>query len=429
MKRTALALILIVVFSSSLIGVVQRVKSISKTIIVPDDYATIQAAVDKASQGDIVLVKAGKYELAEGQILVINKSISLVGENPNNTIITLRPRLIEPTLPFALPTYEGSIKIDANDVQLSGFTINHTGDSGGRLSVNKMRNHVANNILAVPLSLSGSDNNVSLNIVRQTIGCYGSNNTISANRIVGYGVVVMGTGSSLIQGNTITDCSTESAGYGVRLDVGGNTVLDNIIMDCTHAISILGESSSNIIYNNTVTSNIGGLEIFGQGSNNVFNSNYVANNGYGVLVSYTSMGAPGENNTVYHNNFVDNTEQVDTGTTYLGNYGAVVSTYHIGAFDYSEEGNYWSDYTGSDSNGDGIGDTPYAIDDNRRDNYPLMLPLDMENNSIVIPSNTPSTSNFNLLAASTAALVSVIIVVTCLLIHYKKRREKTESTT
>jgi len=41
---------------------------------------------------------------------------------------------------------------------------------------------------------------------------------------------------------------------------------------------------------------------------------------------------------------------------------------------YPSGGNYWSDYNGTDANHDGIGDTPYVIDANNADNYPLMTP-------------------------------------------------------
>ena len=39
------------------------------------------------------------------------------------------------------------------------------------------------------------------------------------------------------------------------------------------------------------------------------------------------------------------------------------------------KGNFWDNYTGIDNNGDGIGDTPYIIDENNQDNYPLMAPV------------------------------------------------------
>ena len=44
---------------------------------------------------------------------------------------------------------------------------------------------------------------------------------------------------------------------------------------------------------------------------------------------------------------------------------------------YPSGGNYWNDYNGTDNNGDGIGETPYIINEDNQDNYPLMNPVDI----------------------------------------------------
>jgi nitrous oxidase accessory protein NosD len=38
-------------------------------------------------------------------------------------------------------------------------------------------------------------------------------------------------------------------------------------------------------------------------------------------------------------------------------------------------GNYWSDYTGHDENDDGVGDVPYVIDKENKDEFPSMDPF------------------------------------------------------
>jgi nitrous oxidase accessory protein len=367
-KKPAAAFLPFLVLFSLLISVPELDVAVAepKTIILSENSFDIQRAINAASEGGTVFIKKGTYE---EETLEINKRISLIGEDVENTIISLHPRWIESTQPFTPSYYEKAMVIKADNVKLSGFTINSV---GGSLSVEGKTDQITGNIIATHLSLTGSYIEVSNNTITQGIGCYGSRNMISGNKIIESGIVVGGTEDgddrlSTIYGNTITGCNN-----GIRLDGGGNTVFNNTIKSCYHAVTILGISSSNNVYANTVTGNIGGLDLFGQGNDNVFHGNYVASNEYGVLLSYTYMMSPGENNIVYQNNFVDNVEQISTSPTYPG---TTAPTFPTEKYDNGSEGNYWNDYMGTDSDGDGIGDTPYIVDENRTDNYPLMEPV------------------------------------------------------
>jgi len=73
-------------------------------------------------------------------------------------------------------------------------------------------------------------------------------------------------------------------------------------------------------------------------------------------------------NWFYHNNFIDNTQQV------YFYYSGYANTWDDG---YPSGGNYWSDYSerspdASEIDGSGIWDTPYVIDENNQDNYPVV---------------------------------------------------------
>jgi len=64
-----------------------KIKTISyssgDTIVVPRDYPTIQQAINHAKDGDTIKVLAGVYR----ENIIVNKSISIIGDGANITII------------------------------------------------------------------------------------------------------------------------------------------------------------------------------------------------------------------------------------------------------------------------------------------------------------------------------------------------------
>ena len=130
---------------------------------------------------------------------------------------------------------------------------------------------------------------------------------------------------------------------------------------------LLTSSLNTKITQNIIEANQHGISL--QNSNNtLITKNKITNNQVGIQITLNSS-----NNTIYHNDFINNAQQVDLGP--------VSSNRWDNGF---EEGNHWSDYSGEDQNGDGIGDTmlPWQT----VDNYPLQSPYiegDVNHNGIV----------------------------------------------
>ncbi|TSA57074.1 hypothetical protein D4R42_02290, partial [bacterium] len=82
MKKSVSLIVLLLLFSIVLVSFPQiKVRTAEpNTIVVPDDYSSIQEAIDNADEGDTIFVKKGTYEGPINETLMINKTISLIGE-------------------------------------------------------------------------------------------------------------------------------------------------------------------------------------------------------------------------------------------------------------------------------------------------------------------------------------------------------------
>jgi hypothetical protein len=161
--------------------------------------------------------------------------------------------------------------------------------------------------------------------------------------------------------------------------------------------------------NNTITECAVSDTIVGillAGDYNTITNNYIAHNENGIFFGVAPLENETLNIVISGNSFVENDVHFS---------GCVCEGYNITepvhTWDNGEEGNYWSDYNGADTDGNGIGDIPYVIDSQNQDRFPLM--------QIKATPPTPKTP----LEIIIAAIALSIIIIVALLV-YRKRKKK-----
>jgi parallel beta-helix repeat protein len=139
---------------------------------------------------------------------------------------------------------------------------------------------------------------------------------------------------------------------GISLWGAVHTIIrNNILKNNSVGIHLQHGSNNSLVIDNLIVDNMRpGIRLADNSSSNCIIGNTLKNNTVGVEVHSSSF------NSFHHNNFIRN---------------KVYQARPLGGVSNTWENNYWSDYEGEDTNGDGIGDTklPIWVDD-----HPLMEP-------------------------------------------------------
>ena len=292
------------------------------------DFQTIQEAVAAAADNDVISIGSGTYSFSAN--LSVSKSISLIGEDKESVILDLGGFSI-------LPKKENFV---LRNVTLTNGTngINLQSDATNALIENCIFDGMTHND-GIKLAKDGAvfKDNIVKNMSGFTNAVYitGNNVEFIGNTLTGLSgigsaariVCLENASNALIQGNTITN----NAGEAIRL--------------------WKAETSNAVITENTISGNtLKGIYIYNAGENNAVFLNNIFGNGGGNVASYGTLPS-----SVLFNSPQPVTLSYN-GVSWTGN-----------------PGNYWgNDYSGADTNGNGIGSTPKTILTVYADNAPLL---------------------------------------------------------
>jgi nitrous oxidase accessory protein len=332
--------------------------------------AVLQAAIDQAGAGDTILVEGPA--VFHGH-LTLNRSIRLVGTNA--------------------PVLDGDgtgtpLTITGSHVTVTGFTIRHSGrdltafdcgilvaapEAGVRgcriendafgIYVRGVSNCVvaANEIVGdarLPSARRGNGihlwktrgNRITANVIHDKRDgiylSYADDTLIAGNRVwdTRFGIHYMYSHRNRLLTNTLSRNAV-----GATLMFSRDLLVEGNVMTANrrHGL-VLKQIDTSLFLRNVAAGQNRGFFIQ-QASQNRFVGNVIATNDIGL---YLSNGS--EQNVFVANAFIRNTDQVwqPPFETEQGRRGP-------NQFSEHGTGNYWSDYTGSDRNGDGLGDTPY----------------------------------------------------------------------
>lgn len=342
---------------------IQPVKATPTTIIVPDDYSTIQAAVDTANEGDTIFVRDGAY----AENVVINKTLSLIGQDPATTKIVGLGGM-----------WNGNPALILADDAINVMNLTLYADYTPSLEILNCSNTMLEKcaISANSLSLNGMLASVVQDATNITVEDCQFQGGIA---YPGPAILMQNTNSSTIEG-----CNLDGACALTMTQSIGNRISRNHIYSRLNGANLVTPAVK-ITYSN----------------NNTFLLNSVScqtSTGGSYTVPLMTLDNSSFN-IFYHNNlYLFQWHDPHMGDAYVA--PPSVSDPNTWDGGYPSGGNYWSDYRESDvysgpyqnvTGSDGIGDIPYYLGSGNRDNYPLMVPY--VEFDVAVTNVSPSANN------------------------------------
>ena len=318
----------------------------------PSNYTTIQDAISASSAGDTIYVYSGIYL----EHVLVNKTLSLVGEDRSTTIID--------------GGETGSVmRVTADWVNVTGFSMRGSGADVSYAGIKLASVHncsVSNNEVFdnyVGITLAGSSNNTVANNIlsNNTLAFYiqySTNNTLIGNGMVGNGIFIIGGPIEQWNSHKIDTSNTVNGKpvyywkdtIGGTIPIGAGQVL---LVNCTQVVmenqdlnnaSVgmeIGLSRNITIIDNNVSGNdLVGIWVLSS-DNNTISRNNISNNGDGIFLF-------GSNNNTFEDNnaslnigsgffvFVSSKYNNITSNTALSNLGAGI---HVSSDNNSVIGN------------------------------------------------------------------------------------------
>lgn len=305
------------------------------------DYSVLSEAVASSPAGETIVVKAGSYV----DNVVVNRSLTIAGDGD----VVISPATDR--LPVFYIISAGTVGI--KNVRIDGKNQTCV-EVEASASVSLSHLSLSSCLYGIKITDSSMVSLKNLNIISPSFGIDIKNSssvTVEDSSIESpavSGVTATGSENGSFRGITITPSGTAGGFY--LLNSRGNTISGMRVSGGSTAIA-LHSSEDNTIKRSTIAGSQEGMELISSDGNQI-TENVVSSSQVGIYLEDSGQ------NRIYKNDFISNLIQAvaDENANYWN----------------TSSGNYWSDYTGGDENGDGIGDSPYVINPLNVDHLPAM---------------------------------------------------------